>query len=140
MTDDQIHEFICLIQNKKYVTKLIKYDSSIFKKILIVESKFFLVPKVLIAFTDLSLSNGSDFLNEVEILNRQVNNNKSLISILIMPMDSELSDNLWFNGNIFVHLVMHNEKLNYLYFQNSFHYLGAKRTRNLIDLLEQSLT
>ncbi|PKM62338.1 MAG: hypothetical protein CVU97_05830 [Firmicutes bacterium HGW-Firmicutes-21] len=139
MTENHIYEFICLIQRNNYKVKLIKYDTSTFKKVLTVEPKCFLVPKILISFTDISRSKGRDFLDEVEALNKQVNNNKSLIVILIMPMDSELSDNLWFNGNVFVHLVLHNEKLNCICFEKNFHYLGAKCVRNLIDLLKQSL-
>ncbi len=139
MTENQIDEFICLIQKNNYKVKLIKYDMSTFKKVLTVESKCFLVPKILISFTYLSRSNGRDFLDKVEALNKQVNNNKPLIVILIMPMESELSDNLWFNGNVFVHLIVHNENINCIYFEKNFHYFGAKRVKKLINLLKQNL-
>ena len=138
MTEKQIDEFICSMQ-KNYTVKLIECDTSTFKEILSVDSKSFLVPRILISFTDRACSSGRDFLSEVEELNKQVNDNKPLIIILVISTESTLDDNLWFNGNIFAHLLVHNEKLNCIYFEKSFHYLGAKRVRKLIQLLEQDL-
>ncbi|MDD4212142.1 MAG: hypothetical protein PHY42_01940 [Bacilli bacterium] len=139
MTENQLEKFICLIQRNKYEIESIQYSSSTFKKVLIIKPKCFLVPTILVTFTDISFLRGEDLLPEVEVLNKQLNNNKPLIIMLIMTTNIELKDNYWSNGNIFVHLVVHDEAINCLYYEKNFHYLGSKDVRNLINLLQQTL-
>jgi len=92
-----------------------QYSTNTFKKVLMIKSKRLLAPKILITFTDVSCSNGEDLLAEVEVLNKQFNNNRPLIVILIVSMNTDLKDYLWFNGKVFVHLVVHDEMHNCFY-------------------------
>ena len=139
MNENQIEKFIHLIQQNNYTIESMQYATKSFKKILIIKSKCLLKPKILISFTDVAYSNVEDLLEEAEVLNEKFNSNKSLIVLLIVPSNTNMKNNLWFNGNLMVHLVAHDEMINCLYFEKSFHYLGGRRVRNLIYLLNQSL-
>lgn len=140
MVGDQIGKFIDLMQQNDFQIKLRENNIRIFKEVLIVKSKSFLSPKIFIVFTGVPCSNRKNLLTEIEELNKQINNNKPIICVLIVSDASTPEDNLWFNSNIFVHIVLYNEKINSLSFGDDFHYSGSKFVREIIGIMEKVIT
>ena len=139
MTYKQIDRFVSFLQNNKYEVQTIGNGTDTFANISMVKSKGFLTPSIMVCFTDMHYSKGEDLLPKIESLQKQLNQNKFLIIIAILPMNTELTDNLWFSENVYTHFVMHDESSGRVCYETNFHYFGAKHVKRIIHLLEQSL-
>lgn len=138
--ESYITQYIEKLSNNYVVNEVfIESENTFINKIFRVKPNKIFSQKFFVAFSDCNQVDFKKLLDELMKVNKKQNNNKPIPCLLFVPSYIYPENLTYFNGIVFIHIVVFDKEKRQVIYDHSFHYFGAKNIKNAINLFESIL-